>query len=121
MPYYVMNISKNIPGLPGLFISGIMAAGLSTMSAMLNTLSGTIYEDFIKHRIKNVTEKTSSNIMKCIVVIVGIIVVLSVFWVEKMGAILHFSYSIHGLTSGTLLGIYTIGMISRRVNTKVIL
>lgn len=48
LPYFVMDVGGSIPGLPGLFIAGIFAAAMSTMSSSLNTLSGTIYEDFLK-------------------------------------------------------------------------
>lgn len=48
LPYFVMDVGASVPGLPGLFIAGIFAAAMSTMSSSLNTLSGTIYEDFLK-------------------------------------------------------------------------
>lgn len=48
LPYFVMDVGGSVPGLAGLFISGIFAAAMSTMSSSLNTLSGTIYEDFLK-------------------------------------------------------------------------
>lgn len=47
-PYYVMDMARSIPGLSGLFISGVFSAALSSMSSCLNVLSGTIYGDFIK-------------------------------------------------------------------------
>lgn len=50
LPHFVTDVGSNVPGLPGLFIAGIFAAALSTMSSSLNTLSGTIYEDFLKSR-----------------------------------------------------------------------
>lgn len=51
MPHYVVDIGRRIPGVAGLFIAGIFAAGLSSMSSTLNTLSGTIYEDFLESRL----------------------------------------------------------------------
>lgn len=47
---FVLQVGRSVPGLSGLFISGVMAAALSTISSSLNTLSGTIYEDFLKSR-----------------------------------------------------------------------
>lgn len=44
----MLDIGRQIPGLSGLFIAGIFAGGLSAMSAGLNSLSGTVYEDFLK-------------------------------------------------------------------------
>lgn len=34
-PYFVMNVSKKIPGLPGLFVAGVFSAALSSMSSCL--------------------------------------------------------------------------------------
>lgn len=118
LPYYVMDVGGKIPGLPGLFVSGIFSAALSTMSSLLNTLAGTIYEDFIRHRYPNSSEKTASNVMKYLVVLLGVIVIGLVFVAERMGQVMHMAISLSGVTSGTLLGMFTSGMISTVINTK---
>ncbi|KFB45605.1 AGAP008359-PA-like protein [Anopheles sinensis] len=118
LPYYIMDVGAKIPGLPGLFVSGIFSAALSTMSSVLNTLAGTIYEDFIRHRIPNASEKTASNTMKMLVVVLGFLVLGLVFVAERMGQVMHIAISLSGVTSGTMLGMFTSGMISRRMNTK---
>ena len=48
MPLYVMDTLSAYPGVPGLFIAGIFSAGLSTISATVNSLAAVILEDFIK-------------------------------------------------------------------------
>nr|XP_019536046.2 sodium-coupled monocarboxylate transporter 1-like [Aedes albopictus]XP_029708665.1 sodium-coupled monocarboxylate transporter 1-like [Aedes albopictus] len=118
LPYYVMDVGGKIPGLPGLFVSGIFSAALSTMSSSLNTLAGTIYEDFIRHRYPNSSEKTASNVMKILVVILGVIVIALVFVAEKMGQVMHMAISLSGVTSGTLLGMFSSGMLTTTINTK---
>lgn len=70
-PYYVMDIARNIPGLPGLFIVGALSAALSSMSSCLNALSGTVYEDFLKPYLPNASEKQASSIMKFITFFLG--------------------------------------------------
>lgn len=60
------------------------------MSAQLNTLSGTIYEDFIVKMLRvKVSNLTASIIMKCTVVIVGSLCVVLVLVVERMKGILQ--------------------------------
>lgn len=60
------------------------------MSAQLNTVAGTIYEDFIgKITTASVSESTASVIMKCTVVLVGTICVGLVFVVEKLKGIVQ--------------------------------
>lgn len=63
------------------------------MSAQLNTVSGTIYEDFVVKMMRiKVSESTASVIMKCIVVIAGFLCVSLVFIVDKLGGILQVSF-----------------------------
>ena len=48
MPYYVVDTMGHIPGLSGLFVSGIFSAALSTVSAAVNSLAAVTLEDYIK-------------------------------------------------------------------------
>ena len=57
LPYYVLDVAADIPGLPGLFSSRSCQRCLSTMSANLNTVAGTIYEDFIDPYLPDSSEK----------------------------------------------------------------
>lgn len=61
-----MDVAGHLPGLPGLFLAGLVSAALATMSASLNTVSGTIYEDFISSWIPDSPQKEAmaTNIMK---------------------------------------------------------
>jgi len=69
-----MDVAGHLPGLPGLFLAGLVSAALATMSASLNTVSGTIYEDFIKPWIPDSPKKevTAANIMKVHITIIFI-------------------------------------------------
>jgi sodium-coupled monocarboxylate transporter 8/12 len=118
LPYFVMDVAEKVPGLPGIFIAGIFSAALSSMSSSLNTVAGTIYEDFIRPKYPENTEKTASNIMKLLVVLLGILILGLVFVVERMGQIFQITIVLSGLTAGAMLGIFTIGMLSRSVNSK---
>ncbi|OXU29062.1 hypothetical protein TSAR_015177 [Trichomalopsis sarcophagae] len=112
VPYYVMDITKNIPGISGLFLAGIVSSALSTMSASINTLSGLIYDDFIEQWMSESSNKDAkaANIMKVISVIIGCISVAMIFVIEHLGTVLEMSYSIRGAVDGPLLGIFILGM-----------
>ncbi|XP_015175380.1 PREDICTED: sodium-coupled monocarboxylate transporter 1-like [Polistes dominula] len=111
LPYFVMEIARSIPGLPGLFVSGVFSAALSTMSTGLNSLSGVIYEDIIKPCLrKPMSNVGASRIMKLIVIVIGIICVGLVFLVEKLTTLIQAGKSLSGITAGPLLGIFTLGM-----------
>lgn len=118
LPLFVMEVASKIPGLPGIFMAGVFSASLSSMSSSLNTISGSIYEDFIRNHFPNTSEKRASDIMKTLVVVIGAIILALVFVVERMGQVFRVCFALNGLTAGALFGIFTAGMFSRTINTK---
>ncbi|XP_069699562.1 sodium-coupled monocarboxylate transporter 2-like [Periplaneta americana] len=117
--YYVMDIASSIPGLPGLFVAGIFSAALSTMSTGLNSLGATLFEDFVRPCLNvKISDKTASNIIKLLVVIIGAICVGTVFLVDQVGGVLQLSMSMHGVASGSVFGLFTFGMFYPRGNAK---
>ncbi|XP_071449636.1 sodium-coupled monocarboxylate transporter 2-like [Hetaerina americana] len=119
LPYLVMDMSSSIPGLPGIFISGVFSAALSSMSTGLNSMSGVIYEDFVrpmsgwKH-----TESRASVVLRITVVTIGGICVALVFLVEKLGTLIQASKSMGAITAGPLLGIFSLGLFFPWANSK---
>ncbi|GJQ68457.1 hypothetical protein Trydic_g17035 [Trypoxylus dichotomus] len=119
LPYYIMDVGSKIPGLPGLFIAGVFCAALSTLSAQMNSLSGTVYEDFISRLVpKDITDVQVSKILKAIVIVIGVVSTLLVLVVENLGGILPLTIAFSGLTSGPLLGLFMMGMIFPSANSK---
>ncbi|XP_054287824.1 sodium-coupled monocarboxylate transporter 1-like [Macrosteles quadrilineatus] len=120
LPYYVMDVARDFPGLTGLFISGVLSAALSTMSAGLNTVAGTLYEDFVQFVLKGekLSEASQSLILKVIVLVLGLLCVALVFIVEKLGALFQMAISLQGISTGALLGLFSLGLLFPRANAK---
>ncbi|RZF36445.1 hypothetical protein LSTR_LSTR009541 [Laodelphax striatellus] len=119
LPYYVMDIAGHYPGLTGIFISGVFSAALSTMSASLNTVAGTIYEDFVLLCFKQRhSDAVASFAMKCIVLVLGAVCVALVLVVEKLGGILQMAISLSGITYGALAFVFSFGMFYPWANSK---
>lgn len=57
MPLFVVDAMGSMPGLPGIFVSGIFSASLSSVSAAMNSLAAVTLEDYIKVREKFITDK----------------------------------------------------------------
>ncbi|XP_059468470.1 sodium-coupled monocarboxylate transporter 1-like [Neocloeon triangulifer] len=111
LPYFVMDVTGFIPGLPGLFMAGVFSAALSSMSTGLNSMAGVIFEDYVKPRLSGkVSEGRASFMMKVICALIGVFCVAMVFLVEKLGGVLQVSGSLGGVTNGPMLGIFTLGM-----------
>ncbi|XP_069699584.1 sodium-coupled monocarboxylate transporter 1-like [Periplaneta americana] len=119
VPYYIMDTAASIPGLPGLFVAGVFSAALSSMASNMNSLAGTMYEDFIQPCLRRkVSEKIASYILRIMVFIIGAICVFMVFIVEKLGGILQLAYATGGVTSGAFLGLFSLGIFFPRANSK---
>ena len=56
--------------------------------------------------------------MKLTVVVLGGILVILVFFVERLGQVYQLSLTLSSITTGTMLGIFTMGMVSRKANNK---
>lgn len=71
------------------------------MSTSLNTLSGTIYEDFLSQWLptNKQTEGVVNVVMKLTVCVVGVICVVLVFWIERMGSVVQVTDTEHGQSS----------------------
>ncbi|KAJ2954396.1 hypothetical protein O0L34_g2659 [Tuta absoluta] len=118
LPYFVMTITGSIPALPGIFMSGVFSAALSSMSTGLNSMCGVIFEDLIRPAYnKPISEKTASFIMKITVVVIGFACVAMVFLVEHMGALIQAGKSLSGITAGSLLGLFSMGLFLPWINS----
>lgn len=111
-PLFVMDNLGFLPGLPGLFVSGIFSGALSTLSSSLNSLSANTLEDLVRSYIApNMTEIWATRTAKLLALLYGIVSIVLVAIVENMtGTVLQAALSISGALGGPILGIYTLGM-----------
>ena len=120
MPLYVMDMLSTYPGIPGLFIAGIFSAGLSTISATVNSLAAVILEDFIRPvcrtRGKEMSRAGSMVISKILALIVGVACIAVAFMSRYLGGLLQAALTIFGVVGGPVLGLFTLGMFTERGN-----
>lgn len=92
------------------------------MSTSLNSMTGVIWEDLVRpHLRRPVSEQRASQFLKLLVVVIGALCVGLVFLVERMGATLvQASKMMSGITAGTLLGVFSLGMFFPWANSKVL-
>lgn len=111
VPHFVMEVTGDWPGLPGIFIAGVFSAALSTVSSVLNTLSGVLYKDFIESWLpEKPSDKRASLILKGVTLLLGVGVVMMVFVVEQLGSILELAVSLSGVTTGATFGLFVLGL-----------
>uniref|UniRef100_A0A1B0DA56 Sodium/solute symporter n=1 Tax=Phlebotomus papatasi TaxID=29031 RepID=A0A1B0DA56_PHLPP len=113
---FVAEIGKNSWGLPGLFVAGIIAGSLSTMSSFLNSCTVCLYEDFLKPFLPQMSNKKTCTILKLLTVALGLLQISLVFVIQKLGTIFTIAFTILGVTLGTMFGLFTMGMFFRKAN-----
>ncbi|XP_012262785.2 putative sodium-dependent multivitamin transporter [Athalia rosae] len=122
MPYFVMETAGHIPGLAGLFVATIFSAGLSTVSAMLNSLAAVTLEDYIKPSYAKCgrvfPDKHGALVGKILALVIGVICVLIAFLAKHLGSLIQAALSITGAVGGPVLGIFTLGMFFESADEK---
>ncbi|XP_043265251.1 putative sodium-dependent multivitamin transporter [Colletes gigas] len=122
MPLYVMDMLSEYPGVPGLFIAGIFSAGLSTISATVNSLAVVILEDFIKPFYRTRGKEISATglivISKTLAIIVGLACIALAFTGHYLGGLLQAALTIFGVVGGPVFGLFTLGMFTQTGNQK---
>ncbi|KAK6963818.1 sodium-coupled monocarboxylate transporter 1 [Biomphalaria glabrata] len=110
LPYYVMEILGNAPGIPGLFVSSLFSGALSSVSSMLNSLSAVTWEDFMKPHMKSTTDARATLITKCLAVVYGAIGIGVAFLVQELGGtVLQISLTLNGAAGAPLVGLFILG------------
>ncbi|XP_030369484.1 sodium-coupled monocarboxylate transporter 2-like [Scaptodrosophila lebanonensis] len=117
MPFFVQDIVGHISGMPGVFISCVFSAALSTLSAHLNSFAGVVYFDYIKPNIRH-TEARANATMKLVVIGMGIYCIVGGYIVQQFNSILQTMVTITGITTGSVVGVFLLGMCVPRVNSK---
>ena len=115
-PYFI--VSSVPAGLRGLLLGGLLAAAMSTVDSVLNTLSATSITDIYKRWIcPNATPKQTMFFAKCMIVVWGVIITAAAFTMRDMQSILKMTNMVLGVFLGQLLGVFLLGMLSRRATS----
>uniref|UniRef100_A0A3Q3GQE8 Solute carrier family 5 member 8, like n=1 Tax=Labrus bergylta TaxID=56723 RepID=A0A3Q3GQE8_9LABR len=117
LPYLVMDILADFPGIPGLFVAAAYSGTLSTVSSSINALVAVTVEDFILPVCKNLTQRQTTWMNMGLSVFFGALCIGMAGVASLMGSILQAALSIFGMISGPLLGLYLSGMLFRTTNS----
>ncbi|GAB0090056.1 Sodium/solute symporter [Sergentomyia squamirostris] len=117
IPFFVILIARNLPGLAGIFIGGMFCAALSSMSTFLNSMAAVVLEDFFKPLSRNRLSMTAKNwIMRAVVVVCGLMCIPLMAIAERSNTIMQLTNSFEGVTSGSVLGIFMLGIFFPSIN-----
>ncbi|XP_070816861.1 sodium/iodide cotransporter [Chaetodon trifascialis] len=111
MPYFVLDIFRSHPGFPGLFLACAYSGTLSTASTSINAMAAVTMEDLLRPHLLHMTQKKLILISRGLSLLYGVgcitVAALSSFldW-----GVLQGSFTVMGVVSGPLLGVFILGM-----------
>ncbi|XP_032441969.1 solute carrier family 5 member 6a isoform X1 [Xiphophorus hellerii] len=121
--YFVMDVFRDLPGLPGLFVACLFSGALSTISSAFNSLATVTMEDLIKPHFPNMTEARATllskgleaNLLPVLVLFpsalaYGLVCLAMAYVASIMGSVLQAAFSIFGMVGGPLLGLFCLGI-----------
>ncbi|RVE54442.1 hypothetical protein evm_000927 [Chilo suppressalis] len=118
LPLLVMDVLSEWKGMPGIFVTGVFSAALSSLSTGLNSMAAVVLEDFWKPFFRKLTHKQTQILMRAVVVILGVICVALVFVVEMLGSVLQLTMSLSSASMGPLAGVFLMGIFLPFINSQ---
>ncbi|XP_008698549.1 sodium-dependent multivitamin transporter isoform X2 [Ursus maritimus] len=108
--YFVMDLLKGLPGLPGLFVACLFSGSLSTISSAFNSLATVTMEDLIRPWFPQFSEVQAIMLSRILAFGYGLLCLGMAYISSQMGSVLQAALSIFGMVGGPLLGLFCLGM-----------
>ena len=117
--YPTFIVSRMPHGIAGLLIAAILAAAMSNLSAALNSLSSSSIIDFYLRRSPQTEERRRVQLSRLATLFWGLVLlVLAVLSLHKVSRVVEVGLSIASVAYGALLGVFLLGVLTRRCNQK---
>lgn len=97
--YFVMDLLKGLPGLPGLFVACLFSGSLSTISSAFNSLATVTMEDLIRPWFPQFSEVQAIMLSRILAFGYGLLC-LGMAYISQMGPVLQAALSIFGMVGG---------------------
>jgi len=119
LPLFIVQRMSSMPGLPGLAVAGIFSGSLSTVSSAINSLAAVTLEDYIRPCFKTISDPSVAILVKVLAMLFGGLCIGLAFLADLLGTgVLQASLTIFGVVGGPLLGLFTLGVIFKRVEQR---
>jgi len=116
MPHFV--VTQLPHGFPGVLIAALFAATMSTVSSGINALSTASVMDFYRRMNRpDADEETLFRLSRILTIGYGLLATGLAFLMPRLGTLVEATNKIMGMLGGPLLGVFLLGMLSRRANS----
>ena len=115
MPHFVN--TEVPPILTGLLVAAVFAAAMSSLDSALNSMAAALTVDFLVRFRPGTSEKARLNFAKYVVVLSGVIGIgVGIYAARTEAPLIDLILSFMGYFAGGLLGLFLLGMLTRRAN-----
>lgn len=116
-PYFIATVLP--AGLRGLLLCGVLAAAMSSLDSAMAALSSSIVVDLYGPFLKDPTDtKKQVRIARIFMAIVAVVLVTFAWGIRNSEEFLWLAFKISGITYSGLLGIFLVGLLSKRGNDR---
>lgn len=113
LPHFIVN--KLPLGLAGLLIAAIFAAAMSSMDTSLNSSATLILCDVYKRYLRpEAGERESMKVLYSATLVIGVAGTLTAIAMIRVKSALDAWWNLQGIFTGGMLGLFLLGMVSRR-------
>ena len=116
-PFFIVDVLP--PGLTGLLIASIFAAGMSTISTSINSSSTVILVDYFQRFSETeLSEKTSMRVLYSTTFIISALGIGIAFAMINVKSALDAWWKLASVFSGGMLGLFLLGAFVEKINQK---
>lgn len=113
-------IIENLPvGISGVVVAGLLAASMSTLSAAFNSLASATVFDILNFKNKNISEDKELKISRLVTLFWGIVIIFTgILFQDETNPAVDFALKIQSIIYGGLLGIFLLGLFSKKAGSS---
>jgi SSS family solute:Na+ symporter len=116
-PFFI--VSELPPGLTGLVIAGVMAAGMSTLDSSINVSATVFVVDFYKRLVRRDADDSHLlSVTRWSSVVFGIVGTLASLLMIRQETVLDVWWRFSSIFGGAMLGLFLVGIIVRRATSR---
>ncbi|HUG40720.1 MAG TPA: sodium/solute symporter [Longimicrobiales bacterium] len=115
MPHFVN--TQVPPIITGLLVAAVFAAAMSSLDSALNSLAAALTVDFLTRFKRDVSETRRLLFAKAVVVVAGVLgIAIGIYASRTEAPLIDLILTFMGYFAGGLLGLFLLGMLTRRAN-----
>jgi solute:Na+ symporter, SSS family len=117
-PDFIVRYFPKNTGLVGLMLAAILAAAMSTLASSLNSSASALVSDFyVSWRKTPASSEHLFGVTRGLTVVFGIVQTVIAIWARELGtAVVDNALTIAGFSAGLLLGVFSLGVLTKRAN-----